>query len=171
MLTGESLPVEKEPGDEVTGGTLNRTGAITVRATRVGRETVLAQIVRLVRRRRGRRRPSSASRTGSPRSSSRSCSPWRRPTFALWWWLGPGLAAALVAAVAVLVVACPCALGLATPTAIVVGAGRGAGMGVLFRSGEALERASAVEVVLLDKTGTLTAGKPSVTDIVPAKGS
>jgi Cu+-exporting ATPase len=168
MLTGESLPVNKRPGDLVIGATLNRQGRLIVRAERVGAETALAQIVRLVE-------AAQASKAPIQRLADRVSGVFvpivlvlAALTFIGWLVVGGiGLTGALVNAVAVLVIACPCALGLATPTAIMVGTGRGAGMGVLFRSSEALEEARRVTVVALDKTGTLTRGEPSVTAVVP----
>ena len=169
MLTGESLPVEKGPGDRVTGGSVNRTGSFTFRAARVGAETVLAQIIRLVEEAQGSKAP-------IQRLADRVASVFvpvilvvAALTFAGWWLLGPEPAFfhGLANAVGVLVIACPCAMGLATPTAIMVGAGRGAQLGVLVKSAEALEQLSKVGIVVLDKTGTLTRGTPVVTDVVP----
>jgi Cu+-exporting ATPase len=172
MLTGESLPVEKGPGDPVIGATLNRTGVFTFRATRVGRDTVLAQIIRLVREAQGSKAP-------IQRLADRVASYFvpavmvlAAVTFVLWLAFGPEprLTHALVTFVAVLIIACPCALGLATPTAIMVGTGRGAEAGVLIKSGEALETACRITTIVLDKTGTLTKGEPSVTDVRPLNG-
>jgi P-type Cu+ transporter len=172
MLTGESLPVEKGPGDEVIGATLNRTGSFRFAATRVGRDTMLAQIVRLVEEAQGSKAP--IQRLADVVSS------YFVPavllvaalTFAAWWLWGPAppLTHALLATVAVLIVACPCAMGLATPTAIMVGTGKGAELGILIRGGEALEKAGRLDVVVLDKTGTLTRGEPAVTDLVALDG-
>ncbi|MBN1319951.1 MAG: copper-translocating P-type ATPase [Thermoleophilia bacterium] len=170
MLTGESIPVEKGPGDEVIGATLNRTGSFSFRATKVGRDTVLAQIVRLVEEAQGSKAP-------IQRLADRIAGVFvpivlavAVVTFLVWYFIGPEprFTLALLAFVSVVVIACPCAMGLATPTAIVVGTGRGAENGILIRSGEALERAHRLSAVLLDKTGTLTRGKPEVTDVVPA---
>ena len=168
MLTGEPLPVTKRAGDEVIGATMNTTGSFTFRATRVGAETALAQIVRLVEQAQGSKPP--IARLADVIAA------WFVPvviviatvTFVVWLILGPSpsLNYALLNFVAVLVIACPCALGLATPTAIMVGTGKGAENGVLIRDGSALETAHKLEVVVLDKTGTLTEGKPRVTDIV-----
>jgi len=172
MLTGESLPVEKGPGDEVIGATINKTGAFTFTATKVGRDTVLAQIIRLVQEAQGSKAP-------IQRLADRVSSYFvpvvmvlAAATFLLWLAFGPApsLTYALVTFVAVLIIACPCALGLATPTAIMVGTGRGAEQGVLIKSGEALEIAHRTTTVVLDKTGTLTKGLPSVTDIRPVNG-
>ncbi len=172
MLTGESLPVEKGPGAAVVGGSVNRTGSFTFQATRVGKETVLAQIIRLVEEAQGSKAP-------IQRLADRVASVFvpvvlviAAVTFGVWWLWGPAPAFfyALTNAVGVLVIACPCAMGLATPTAIMVGTGQGALLGVLIKSAEALELLHRVGVVVLDKTGTLTIGKPVVTDVVPAAG-
>jgi Cu+-exporting ATPase len=172
MLTGESLPVEKGPGSPVIGATLNKSGSFTFRATKVGRDTALAQIVRLVEEAQGSKAP--IQRLADEISS------YFVPvvlvvaalTFVLWYFVGPEprFTFALVSMIAVLIIACPCALGLATPTAIMVGTGKGAEYGVLIRGGEALEGAHKVDAIVLDKTGTLTRGKPSVTDVVAANG-
>ncbi len=172
MLTGESMPVEKAPGDSLYGATLNGHGALYYRATRVGQETALAQIIRLVEEAQGSRAP-------IQRLADR-ISAWFVPivvglatlSFLLWLLLGPAptLTLAILVFVAILIIACPCALGLATPTAIIVGVGKGAGQGVLIRQAEALEKAHRVDTVVLDKTGTLTTGKPAVTAVV-SKGT
>ena len=173
MITGESLPAEKAPGDEVIGATLNKMGAIRFEATRVGKDTALAQIVRLVQEAQGSKAPIQrvADRVSSvfvPAVIAAALM-----TFAAWLLLAPPPAGdtpaftrALINMVAVLVIACPCALGLATPTAVMVGTGKGATLGILFRSGEALERAGQLTTVVLDKTGTITRGEPVVTDVV-----
>jgi Cu+-exporting ATPase len=172
MLTGESLPVEKGPGATVVGGSVNRTGSFTFRATRVGKETMLARIVGLVEEAQGSKAP-------IQRLGDRVAAVFvpvilviAAITFGVWWFWGPAPAffRALTGAVGVLVIACPCAMGLATPTAVMVGTGRGAQLGVLIRSAQALELLRGVSVVVLDKTGTLTSGKPVVTDVVPARG-
>ena len=165
MLTGESMPVEKAPGDSLYGATLNGHGALYYRATRVGQETALAQIIRLVEEAQGSRAP-------IQRLADR-ISAWFVPvvvglatlSFLLWLLLGPAptLTLSILVFVAILIIACPCALGLATPTAIIVGVGKGAAQGVLIRQAEALEKAHSVDTVVLDKTGTLTTGKPAVT--------
>ncbi|HLH26237.1 MAG TPA: heavy metal translocating P-type ATPase [Chloroflexota bacterium] len=173
MLTGESLPVEKGPGDEVIGATLNRTGSFRFAATRVGKDTMLAQIVRLVEEAQGSKAP--IQRLADVVSSYfvPAVMAVAALTFVAWWLWGPPppLTHALLAAVAVLIVACPCAMGLATPTAIMVGTGKGAELGILIRGGEALEKAGRLDVVVLDKTGTLTRGEPSVTDVVTVDGA
>jgi len=172
MLTGESLPVDKGPGDNVIGATINKTGAFSLRATRVGRDTVLAQIIRLVQDAQGSKAP-------IQRLADRVASYFvpavigvAALTLLAWLAFGPApsLTYALVTFIAVLIIACPCALGLATPTAIMVGTGRGAEQGVLIKSGEALETAHRIDTVVLDKTGTLTRGQPSVTDVVALDG-
>jgi Cu+-exporting ATPase len=173
MLTGEPVPVEKGEGDEVVGATLNTTGAIMVEAMRVGRDTALAQIVRLVEEAQGSRAPVQrlADRIAGvfvPLVISVAIA-----AFVIWFDLGPSpaLVFATVVFVSVLIIACPCAMGLATPTAIMVGTGRGAEHGVLFKGGAALEAAASVDAIVLDKTGTITAGRPTVTDLVVAPGT
>ena len=172
MVTGEPIPVEKALSAKVTGGTVNGTGTFLMEAQRVGSDTLLAQIVRLV---------SEAQRSRAPiQRLADTVSGWFVPavilaavlTFAVWAWLGPEprLAHALVNAVAVLIIACPCALGLATPMSIMVGTGRGAEVGVLLRNAEALEVMEKVDTVVVDKTGTLTEGKPALTTVVPEPG-
>jgi Cu+-exporting ATPase len=172
MVTGEPIPVEKPPGAQVTGGTVNGTGAFVMRAQRVGSDTLLAQIVRMV---------SEAQRSRAPiQRLADTVSAWFVPivvavavvTFVIWSVLGPEpqLAHALVNAVAVLIIACPCALGLATPMSIMVGTGRGAEAGVLIRNAEALEVLERVTTVVVDKTGTLTEGKPRLVSIEPQPG-
>jgi copper-transporting P-type ATPase V len=169
MLTGESVPVEKTPGDRVAGATVNAGGGLTVRATAVGADTALAQIVRLVER-------AQAGKGQAQRLADRISAVFvpavialAAVTFAGWWLLGGDPVKALTAAVAVLIIACPCALGLATPTAIMVGTGRGAELGILIRSVEALERTRRITTVVFDKTGTLTRGRMELTDAVPGQ--
>ena len=170
MLTGESLPVEKSVGDQVIGATLNKTGSFVFRATKVGKDTTLAQIVRLVEEAQGSKAPM--------QRLADTISSYFVPivlvlsvlTFGVWIAFGPSLTFALTAAIAVLIIACPCALGLATPTAIMVGTGKAAEHGILVRGGEALEMTRRIDTIVLDKTGTLTRGKPAVTRIVPANG-
>ena len=168
MLTGEPLPVDKGTGDEVIGATINKQGLLKFEATRVGAETALAQIIRLVQEAQGSKAP-------IQRLADRVAAVFvpaviliALGTFAVWWVAGGDLTAAMIRLVAVLVIACPCALGLATPTAIMVGTGKGAELGVLFKNSEALETAHRLQVVVLDKTGTITVGKPTVTDVVTA---
>ncbi|OKB68296.1 copper-translocating P-type ATPase [Serratia marcescens] len=172
MITGEPLPVSKNVGAEVVGGTINKNGAFSFRATKVGANTVLAQIIRLVEEAQGSKLPIQA--------LVDKVTMWFVPavmaaavlTFLVWLLFGPtpALTFALVNAVAVLIIACPCAMGLATPTSIMVGTGRAAELGVLFRKGEALQALRDVSVIALDKTGTLTKGRPELTDLVPADG-
>ncbi len=173
MMSGEAIPVGKAVGDRVTGATLNGTGSLVIRAERVGADTLLAQIVRMV---------GEAQRSRAPiQRLADVVSSYFVPAvvvvavvaFAAWALIGPEprLAHALVAAVGVLIVACPCALGLATPMSIMVGVGRGAGLGVLIRDAEALETLEKVDTLLVDKTGTLTEGKPRLVSVVPAPGS
>jgi Cu+-exporting ATPase len=166
MLTGEPLPVDKGPGDEVTGATINKQGLLKFEATRVGAETALAQIVRLVQEAQGSKAP-------VQRLADRVAGVFvpaviiiALVTFATWWIAGGDFTPAMIRLVAVLVIACPCALGLATPTAIMVGTGKAAGLGILFKNSEALETAHRLQTIVLDKTGTLTAGKPTVTDVI-----
>jgi Cu+-exporting ATPase len=172
MLTGEPIPVEKQPGAKVSAGTVNGTGSFVMRAERVGAETLLAQIVRMV---------AEAQRSRAPiQRLADKVSAWFVPTvilvaiaaFAVWAIVGPDpkLAHALVNAVAVLIIACPCALGLATPMSIMVATGRGARAGVLVKNAEALETLEKVDTLVVDKTGTLTEGKPRLADVVPAPG-
>jgi len=170
MLTGESLPVSKRLGDKVFAGTLNQQGLLRCRAEGVGAATMLAGIIRLVREAQGTKAPiqrlaDQVAGVFVPVVVTISAL-----TFALWWGLGGELAPALVNAIAVLVIACPCALGLATPTAIMVGTGRGAQVGVLVKNAVALERAEKIRTLIVDKTGTLTEGKPVVTDVLAADG-
>ena len=168
MLTGESFPVDKDPGSTVFGGTVNTTGVFSFRATKVGRETALAQIVRLVEEAQGSRAPVQRLVDVIASYFVPSVIGVALAVFAIWLLVGPPPAYvnATLVAVAVLIIACPCALGLATPTAIMVGTGKGAERGVLIKNAEALERAHKVQVVVLDKTGTVTAGRPSVVEIV-----
>ncbi len=168
MLTGESLPVEKGPGDTVIGATLNKQGFLRFEATKVGKETALAQIIRLVEEAQGSKAPIQKLADQVSAIFVPVVILIALLTFLAWYFFGaPGdLTRALINMVAVLVIACPCALGLATPTAVMVGTGKGAEMGILFRSSEALERLGRVNVVILDKTGTITQGQPQVTDVV-----
>ncbi|HEX8327659.1 MAG TPA: heavy metal translocating P-type ATPase [Hymenobacter sp.] len=171
MLTGESLPVEKRPGDSVFGATLNKTGSFRFRVTKVGADTMLAQIVKLVEDAQGSRAPIQRLADKVSAIFVPTVVVIAILTFVLWFDLAPvatRLPLALTNFVAVLIIACPCALGLATPTAIMVGTGKGAEHGVLIRNAEALEKAYKVNTVLLDKTGTITRGEPAVTDFVPA---
>jgi len=172
MLTGESMPVDKKVGDEIIGATINKTGAFKFEATKVGKETALAQIIRLVEEAQGSKAPI--------QRLADVISAYFVPiviaisvvTFIVWYFAGPAPAFlyALLNMVAVLIIACPCALGLATPTAIMVGTGRGAENGVLIKGGESLETAHKIDTIVFDKTGTLTKGEPAVTDVVVADG-
>jgi len=172
MITGEPVPVQKSEGKEVVGGTINKTGSFTFRATRIGADTVLSQIVRMVEQAQGSKLPIQA--------LVDRVTAWFVPavmaaaalTFLVWLIFGPepAMTFALVNAVAVLIIACPCAMGLATPTSIMVGTGRAAELGVLFRQGEALQSLKETAIVALDKTGTLTLGRPELTDFVTAEG-
>jgi len=166
MLTGESLPVDKQPGSEVIGATLNHSGLLTVKATKVGAESALAQIIRLVEEAQGSKAPIQALADKVSGIFVPVVIAIALLVFLGWYFVGrAGFTTAMINMVAVLVIACPCALGLATPTAIMVGTGKGAQHGILFRSSEALERSEKVQVVVLDKTGTITLGKPAVTDV------
>ncbi len=173
MITGESLPVSKHAEDLVIGGTLNTAGTLTFRATRVGAGTVLARIIRLVSEAQGSRAPIQRLSDMVTGYFVPAVLGLAALTFAVWFVFGPAPAfnLALLNTVAVLIIACPCALGLATPTSIMVGTGKGAEAGVLFRNAEALEHLGSVKAVVLDKTGTLTEGKPRVTDIVRTAGA
>ena len=172
MITGEPVPVQKAAGAAVTGGTVNGTGSLTFKAARVGADTTLAQIIRMVEEAQGAKLPI--------QGLVDRVTLWFVPavmvlaalTVTVWLLFGPdpALTFALVAGVSVLIIACPCAMGLATPTSIMVGTGRAAEMGVLFRKGDALQALSEVEVIALDKTGTVTEGQPSLTDLVVADG-
>ena len=169
-LTGESIPVEKRAGDAVSAATINRTGTFTFRATRVGADTSLAKIVQLVE-------DANATKPPIARLADKVAGVFVPAvigiavvTFVVWLALSGSVTEAITSAVAVLVISCPCALGLATPVAIMVGTGRGAEMGILFKSAEALEALRGVDVVVLDKTGTITQGKPAVTDVMPEDG-
>jgi len=172
LVTGESMPVTKHPGDAVIGGTVNHGGGLVIRAEKVGRDTMLARIVAMV---------AEAQRSRAPiqRTADRVAAVFvpvviavAVAAFVVWALVGPDprLAHALVAAVAVLIIACPCALGLATPMSIMVGVGRGARLGVLVKNAEALERMEKVDTLVVDKTGTLTEGRPTLTSVLPAAG-
>jgi P-type Cu+ transporter len=170
MVTGESMPVQKQIGDEVIGATLNQTGSFQFRATRVGKETVLAQIVQLVQQAQGSKAPI--------QRVADQVTGWFAPvviaiaivTFLIWFNVMGNLTLALVTTVEVLIIACPCALGLATPTAVMVGTGKGAENGILIKGAESLEQAHHITTIVLDKTGTLTEGKPTVTDFISLTG-
>ncbi len=170
MLTGESLPVEKTPGDKVAGATINTEGALTVRATAVGSNTALAQIVKLIQGAQSGKAP-------VQRLADRVAGIFvpvvlliAAATFAAWWLAAGDATQGLVSAVAVLIIACPCAMGLATPTAIMTGTGRGAALGVLIKSAEVLESSRRIDTVVFDKTGTLTTGRMELGEVIPADG-
>ena len=167
MVTGESIPVEKAPGDEVVGGTINASGVIHFVAERVGSEMVLARIVQMVRDAQGTKPPIQRAVDVVASYFVPSVMIVSVVSFAVWYTLGPSLSYAVIVAVAVLVIACPCALGLATPISIMVAVGKAAEHGVLIRNGEALQRAREVDTVVLDKTGTVTQGAATLTDVVP----
>ncbi|WP_016877548.1 copper-translocating P-type ATPase, partial [Chlorogloeopsis fritschii] len=171
MVTGESVPVKKQPGDEVIGATINKTGSFKFRATRVGKDTFLAQIVKLVQQAQGSKAPI--------QKLADQVTGWFVPaviaiailTFILWYNIMGNVTMALITTVGVLIIACPCALGLATPTSIMVGTGKGAENGILIKGAESLELAYKLKTVVLDKTGTITQGKPTVTDFVTVNGT
>ncbi|WP_414753709.1 heavy metal translocating P-type ATPase [Anabaena sp. CCY 9910] len=171
MVTGESIPVKKQPGDEVIGATINRTGSFQFRATRVGKDTVLAQIVQLVQQAQGSKAPI--------QRLADQVTGWFVPaviaiailTFIIWYNFMGNITLALMTTVGVLIIACPCALGLATPTSVMVGTGKGAENGILIKGAESLELAHQIHTIVLDKTGTITQGKPTVTDFVTVNGT
>jgi P-type Cu+ transporter len=171
MVTGESVPIKKKPGDEVIGATINKTGTFKFQATRVGKDTVLAQIVQLVQQAQGSRAPI--------QKLADSVTGWFVPvviaiallTFIIWFNIMGNLTLALITTVGVLIIACPCALGLATPTSVMVGTGKGAENGILIKGADSLELAHKIKTIVLDKTGTITQGKPTVTDFVTVKGT
>lgn len=171
MVTGESWPVDKQPGDEVIGATINKQGSLKLRASRVGSETLLAQIVQLVRQAQGAKPPI--------QQLADRVTAWFVPgvmataiaTFLIWMAVDNNPTLGIIASVSVLIIACPCALGLATPTSVMVGTGVGAQNNILIKGGDSLEIAHKIEVIMLDKTGTLTEGKPMVTDYVTVKGT
>ncbi len=171
MITGEAIPVKKGPGDEIIGATFNKTGSFQFRAYRVGKDTLLAQIVQLVQNAQGSKAPI--------QRLADQVTGWFVPvviaiallTFIVWFNLTGNLTLALLTTVGVLIIACPCALGLATPTSIMVGTGKGAEHGILIKDAESLERAHKLQTIVLDKTGTLTAGKPTVTDYLTVRGT
>ncbi|MEO1068579.1 MAG: copper-translocating P-type ATPase [Cyanobacteria bacterium J06638_6] len=171
MVTGESIPVQKATGDEVIGATLNKTGSFKFRATRVGKDTFLAQIVKLVQQAQGSKAPI--------QKLADQVTAWFVPgviaiailTFILWYNAMGNVTMALITTVGVLIIACPCALGLATPTSIMVGTGKGAENGILIKGADSLELAHKIQTIVLDKTGTITQGKPTVTDYLTVKGT
>lgn len=171
MVTGESVPVKKQPEDEVIGATINKTGSFKFRATRVGKDTVLAQIVQLVQQAQGSKAPI--------QRLADQVTGWFVPvviavaiaTFVIWFNIMGNLSLALITTVGVLIIACPCALGLATPTSVMVGTGKGAENGILIKGAESLELAHKIQTIVLDKTGTITEGKPTVTEFVTVRGT
>ena len=171
MVTGESVPVKKQPGDEVIGSTINKTGSFKFKATRVGKDTFLAQIVKLVQEAQGSKAPI--------QRLADQVTGWFVPaviviailTFMIWFSITANFTLAMMTMVGVLIIACPCALGLATPTSVMVGTGKGAENGILIKSAESLELAHKINIIVVDKTGTLTQGKPIVTDFITIKGT
>ncbi|NVM23060.1 MAG: copper-translocating P-type ATPase, partial [Desulfobacterales bacterium] len=172
MVTGESIPVEKTAGNEVIGATLNKTGTFKFKATKVGKDTLLAQIIKMVQEAQGSKPPIARLADIIASYFVPAVIGIAVLTFIVWYFFGPSpaLTYAVLNFVAVMIIACPCALGLATPTSIMVGTGKGAEYGVLIRGGEALEMAHKLDTIVLDKTGTITKGEPSVTDVVEAQG-
>ncbi|ADU31298.1 heavy metal translocating P-type ATPase [Evansella cellulosilytica] len=170
MLTGESIPVEKQIGDEVIGATINKTGSFTLRATKIGKDTALSQIIRMVNEAQGSKAPIQRVVDKISAYFVPAVVVLAFISFFVWWAIGPEPAfiVGLTSFIAVLIIACPCALGLATPTAIMVGTEKGAENGILIKDAASIERANKVKTVVLDKTGTITEGKPKVTDIVPS---
>ena len=170
MVTGEPMPGIKQVGDTVIGATINTTGSLRVRADRVGSDTALAQIIRLVQQAQASKAPIQRLADAVSGYFVPAVIAIAMVTFAVWYAAGPApaLTLALVSAVSVLIIACPCALGLATPLSIMVGTGKGAQAGILIRSAPALETAHRLDTIVLDKTGTITAGKPVLTDVEPA---
>jgi len=168
MVSGESLPVEKKSGDAVIGATINKTGSFRFKATKVGRETMLAQIIRMVQEAQGSKPPIARLADKIASIFVPAVMAIAAVTFLIWFFLGPepALTYAMLNFIAVLIIACPCALGLATPTSIMVGTGKGAENGILIRGGESLETAQRIDTIVFDKTGTLTRGEPSVTDVI-----
>ena len=171
MVTGEAIPVEKQPGDEVIGGTINKIGSFQFQATRVGKETVLAQIVQLVQTAQGSKAPI--------QKLADQVTGWFVPvviviamaTFMIWFWQTGNLSLALITTVSVLIIACPCALGLATPTSVMVSTGKGAEYGILIKDAQSLQLAQQIRKIVVDKTGTITQGKPSVTNYITVNGA
>ena len=168
MLTGEPIPVEKTVDDTVTGGTVNNDGLLQITATRVGKDTVLAQIIRMVQEAQGSKAPIQAMADRVAAVFVPAVIIIALITFSIWWTVTGEFVPSMIRMVAVLVIACPCALGLATPTAIMAGTGKGAENGILFKRSQALETAARLTTIVLDKTGTITMGRPDVTDLVPA---
>jgi Cu+-exporting ATPase len=172
MITGEPMPVAKTEGDNVTGGTVNGLGSLTCQVMRVGDDTTLSQIIRMVQQAQGARLPVQGMVDRITMWFVPAVLAMAAVTVAIWLFFGPdpSLPYALVAGVSVLIIACPCAMGLATPTSIMVGTGRAAELGVLFRQGDALQSLSTIDVVAFDKTGTLTVGRPTLTTLRMTEG-
>jgi Cu+-exporting ATPase len=172
MISGEPIPVEKQAGDQVIGATVNGTGSLIIEAQKVGAETLLAGIVQMVAEAQHSRAPIQklADRVSAVFVPAVIAS--AVVAFGIWYWVGPEprLAYALIVAVSALIIACPCALGLATPMSIMVASGRGASMGVLFKNAEAIETLRKIDTLVVDKTGTLTEGKPRLTGVICAAG-
>ncbi|MGD8530067.1 MAG: heavy metal translocating P-type ATPase [Syntrophobacterales bacterium] len=171
MLTGEPIPVDKTPGDSVVGATINSEGFLKFRATKVGKDTALAQIIKMVQEAQGSKAPIQALADRVAAVFVPGVIGIATITFILWWTLGGEFVPAMIRLVAVLIIACPCALGLATPTAIMAGTGKGAEKGILFKDSEALEKATKLETIVLDKTGTLTLGRPTVAEVIAFNSS
>ncbi|MBD2041557.1 heavy metal translocating P-type ATPase [Microcoleus sp. FACHB-672] len=171
MVTGESVPVKKQPSDEVIGSTINKTGSFKFRATRVGKDTVLAQVVKLVQQAQGSKAPIQRLADQVTRWFVPAVIAIAIATFIIWFNVMGNLTLATIATVGVLIIACPCALGLATPTSVMVGTGKGAENGILIKDAASLELAHTIQTIVLDKTGTLTQGKPTVTDFVTVSGT
>ena len=171
MLSGEPIPVDKTRGDTVTGGTVNGEGLLTFTATRVGKDTALAQIIRLVQDAQGSKAPIQALADRVAAIFVPAVISIALITFGIWWGVTGEFVPAMIRMIAVLVIACPCALGLATPTAVMAGTGKGAENGILFKRSQALENAARLDTIVLDKTGTITRGKPTVVDIIPEPAS
>jgi Cu+-exporting ATPase len=167
MLSGEPLPIDKFPDDRVVGGTINGEGLLKFKATHVGKETALAQIIKLVQEAQGSKAPIQAIADQVAAVFVPAVIIIALVTFGLWWGITGEFVPAIIRLVAVLVIACPCALGLATPTAIMAGTGKGAEKGILFKKSESLEMATKLDTIVLDKTGTITMGKPAIVDIIP----
>jgi len=171
MLTGEPIPVDKTPGDSVVGATINSEGFLKFRATKVGKDTALAQIIKMVQEAQGSKAPIQALADRVAAVFVPGVIGIATITFILWWTLGGEFVPAMIRLVAVLIIACPCALGLATPTAIMAGTGKAAEKGILFKDSEALEKATKLETIVLDKTGTLTLGRPTVAEVIAFNSS
>ena len=171
MLSGEPLPVDKSPGDTITGGTVNKDGMLKFEVTRVGKDTALAQIIRMVQEAQGSKAPIQALADRVAAVFVPAVIIIAIITFGIWWGVTGEFVPSMIRMVAVLVIACPCALGLATPTAIMAGTGKGAENGILFKRSQALEMAAKLDIIVMDKTGTITQGRPTVVDVIPMEDS